>query len=163
MAWLPGGGYVIAAKKSKSAQALYVWKPEERYLRPLSSEGLRFPVFCDPRVERCLARIDREPWKLYAIDGSQPINVKGIASTDTPLNFTADGRSLWVAEEAETGAVRVSRVDWSSSKREFWKEIRPPQSTRTRPDMVAMTPDGQSYVYPWLELRSELYHVEGLR
>jgi len=168
VAWLPDGdGYVITAvEKGKpwgqARSRLYVWKPAARLLRPLSAEGLTHPIRCDPKVERCLLRPAGGTWKLYPVDGSAPVEAKGIRQGDHPLNFTEDGRGIWVAEQGEAGSAVVSRVDWAGGKRERWKEIQAPQGARVRHDTIAITPDGRSYVYIWVEARSELYQVEGL-
>jgi len=104
-------------------------------------------------------------WLLYPIDGradSSPLPIAGLAGEDAPVGWTADSRSLFVQGPEEDPAP-VFRVNWTSGKRELFREFRPADPTGIAASIVLVTPDGKAWVYSYLRRLSELYLVEGLK
>jgi len=100
---------------------------------------------------------------LFPTDGSSPVEAKGIGDQDTPLNFTMDGKAIFVAGPPVESMIQVMRVDLANGARTLWKEIRRTQGMQELAGEMAMTQDGRSYVYAYGEGSSELYLAEGLK
>ncbi|HWC66315.1 MAG TPA: WD40 repeat domain-containing serine/threonine protein kinase, partial [Thermoanaerobaculia bacterium] len=94
------------------------------------------------------------------------------AGKERPVLWSADGRSLFVGPQERPGAppaanaaFQVFRIDLATGNRELWHEFAPPDRAGL---MVAgynfaMTPDGRSYAYSYLNAPSDLYLVTGLK
>lgn len=99
----------------------------------------------------------------YSLAGGEPSEIKGLSSGEVPIQWSADGRSIYVHSPRQ-GPVKVYRLDMSTGQREFWKEIAPPSTTGIiffGP--ILITPDGKSYAYSYGLNQSDLYLVEGLK
>ena len=97
------------------------------------------------------------------MDGGEPRPISGIAEGEVPIQWTADGRSLYVRRWDEMPA-RVFRLDLETGRRELWKQIMPADHTGVvQIRGILPTPDGRAYAYSYLRVLSELYVVEGLK
>ena len=101
---------------------------------------------------------------LYPIDGeARP--ARGAAAGDTPQQWSADGRSLYVRQttNAFSAPVRLFRLNLETGERTPWKEMFPEDPAGVVITyQVRMTRDGRSYVYNYYRLLSDLYLVDGL-
>jgi hypothetical protein len=97
------------------------------------------------------------------VEGGSPIPIPGLEEGEVPIQWTADGNSIYAFRPAESPA-RVYLVDLSSGHRTFWKELPPfdPAGVSGILNMV-ITPDGKSYAYDYGQVLSDLYLVEGLK
>jgi hypothetical protein len=91
----------------------------------------------------------------------------GYRDGDVPLQWSADGRDLFV-READNLALRIFRLDLSTGARRFWKELVPPDPTvlidiGSDPGQIRLTPDGKSYAYTYWTFEGDLYLAEGLK
>jgi Tol biopolymer transport system component len=134
--------------------------------RPITSEGIE-GVLLSPDG-KLIAAIDRYGEQyLCPVDGGEPKAIDGYEENDSLLQWSADGRSLFLRAAGDE-VLRIYKLDLASGRRELWKELRPPDPTgligigesfgETR-----LTPDGRSYVYTSWTMTSELYIVEGLK
>ena len=100
---------------------------------------------------------------LYPLDGGEPRLLDDVPASMKVLQFTSDGRFLYVKEIVERTA-RVHRVETQSGQRELWKVITPPD-TAALEDIygIAISDDGESYYYSFVQKYSDLFLVEGLR
>ena len=100
---------------------------------------------------------------LYGLEGGQVRTVPGLSQEDWPLQWSADGRWLYV-RRFEGLPTKVYRVDLQTGRRELWREFLPADRAGvTGIDNVYLTPDGTSYVYCYQRSLSDLYLAEGLR
>ena len=102
--------------------------------------------------------------KIYPVDGSAAQRISGVEPEDVPIQWSADGKSLYVTRRGELPA-RIERLDLATGKKEFWKELMPAdRAGLIRIDSVFVTPDGKSYAYTASRgLASDLYLVSGLK
>jgi hypothetical protein len=99
---------------------------------------------------------------LCPLDGGEPRPISGLTPGDLPVQWTADGASLYVFRRGEIPA-KVFLCDVATGQKRPWKEIRPPDPLARGLAKVLVTPDGRAYVYQSDRFTSELYVVEGLR
>ena len=125
--------------------------PEKyRGLGPITVDGKSF-----------LVRGPDERAYLYSVGGGEPTPVPGIEDGDFPLQWTADGRGLYVQRSGGPGA-RIERLDLATGRSEPWKEILPADSAGVvRVSSVLVSPDGTFYAYAYSRVLSNLFLVEG--
>jgi Tol biopolymer transport system component len=98
---------------------------------------------------------------LQPTDGGEARAIPGLSDpSDRALQWTADGRSLYVYSPRESRS-KVWLVDVETGRKNLWKEI--PIDEELSGVQMRVTPDGQTWVYSGQKLLSELYVVEGLR
>jgi hypothetical protein len=100
---------------------------------------------------------------LYPVEGGSAIPIPGLEEGEIPVQWTPDGRSLYVYRPVQEIA-RVSLINLSSGGRTAWKELKPfDPAGSSMVFQVSITPDGKSYVYSYGQMLSDLFLVEGLR
>ncbi len=99
------------------------------------------------------------------MDKGEPSLLPGQLDGETPIEWSADGRSIYVYRfDSGDRSVKVYRVRVETGERELWKEIVPPDPAGIEfIGPILMTPDASSYVYTYQRRSSDLYVVEGLR
>ena len=96
------------------------------------------------------------------VEGGEMHPLSGIVDQDVPIQWSADGKSLFLAQYGNPA--RLFRFDIASGKREPWKELTPADPSGVGGiGPVHITPDGKSYVYSLYRDLSDLYLVEGLK
>ncbi|HYB52354.1 MAG TPA: hypothetical protein VEG84_00670, partial [Thermoanaerobaculia bacterium] len=116
---------------------------------PLSPDGKWIAAF---GPDRKLALYPAEPGEPHLLPGANP--------EDSPLRWTADGRSLYVFRHVPA---QVDLIDVATGRRTPWKEFRPPDPAGVlQIAPVVIGPDGASYVYSYRRLLDELYVATGL-
>ena len=100
---------------------------------------------------------------LYPLDGGEPRTLDNVPSTMTVIQFTPDGRALYVKERVGR-SVRIHRVELETGRRELWKTIAPSDPTGLDEIYaIQISDDGESYYYTFMRKYSDLLIVEGLR
>jgi len=109
--------------------------------------------------EQFIAAVDTESrvW-IEPLGGEQAAEVKGIDRGEFPVNWSGDGKSLFIAR-TEHLPVKIYRLEIASGKRELVQELSPRDPAGVFPDicMVNATPDGKVFVYSYFRLQSDLY------
>jgi eukaryotic-like serine/threonine-protein kinase len=167
-AFSPDGRRVyFAARDSADLRRTYVQDVDGGEPRPVTPDGF-VGVLMAPDG-RTLATIDRYgEYYLYPVDGSsEPRPIPGYIDGDVLLQWSADGRSLFI-REAGNLVLRIHRLDIATGDRRFWKELVPPDPTvltdiGSDPGQVRIAADGRSYAYTYWTFEGELYLAEGLK
>lgn len=100
---------------------------------------------------------------LYPFNGGEPKMVATLKKGDALLNWTSDGRAVFVGHGDKLPVV-IERVDLTTGQRTVWREITPPD-----PSGIAglintiITQDGKSYVYTFRRVLSDLYRISRLQ
>ncbi len=105
-------------------------------------------------------------WRLQPLANGEPRPVPGLAAGDQPLQWSRDGRFLYVADRSEgrTSSQKVYRVELATGSRVHWKALGPSDSVGVDDiQRVVMTPDAGAYCYSYLRRLGDLLLVEGLR
>jgi len=100
--------------------------------------------------------------RLYLLDGGASEPVPGVTAGDHILQWTDDGRALFVGHRA--GPVwQVRRLDLRTGRATPWTEIAPRMTAGLRLSFVYLTPNGRFWAHSYSRLLSDLYVVEGIR
>ena len=100
---------------------------------------------------------------LYPIAGGDPRPIPGLATGEEPIEWTADGHSLYIYRPGELPA-KVYRLDLATGARTLWRQLMPSDPAGVeRIGPIRMTPDGKTYVYGYHRTLADLYLVEGLK
>jgi hypothetical protein len=104
---------------------------------------------------------DRRP-TIYPVDGGDARPIAGLAPEDAPIQWSADGGTLYVTRFGEL-PLSIYRFHLKTGKKELWKEIMPAdRAGLIRIESVAVPPDGKSYAYSYNRVTaSDLYLVSG--
>jgi hypothetical protein len=169
--WFPDGRRVLfLANEAGGAAQLFVQYVAEKGPRPLAPPGVTAyrhrPI--TPDGGHVLALVPGAPAARFVLwpvdDEGAPADVPGLAGTDQPLQWTADGRALFVRRAGPVLPVRIDRLEVATGKRTPWRELQPADTAGVgRIGDVVITPDGASYAYNCHRSLSDLYVAEGLR
>jgi hypothetical protein len=103
-------------------------------------------------------------WSLYPVEGGKPLPIAGRSSEDRIIQWTADGRSLFLYQDAEPNKIWL--LDVATGQRRLCKEValEPPEpASNPGLNAILLTPDGESYVYSWGGWLADLYVLDGLK
>jgi serine/threonine protein kinase/Tol biopolymer transport system component len=98
----------------------------------------------------------------YPIEGGEPRAVPGLKPGDRPIEWSADGRSLFVARSESTPA-RLYVINLRTGERRLWKSFTPPDPAGVATVDPLVTPDGKSYFYNYPRVLTELYVMDGVK
>jgi len=111
-----------------------------------------------------MAAVDLEhQFWLYPVDGGQSRALFGIEPGEVPIQWSADGKHLFVAT-IESIPVKIYRTDVSTGRRQFVSKVAPNDLAGLSGFLtVHITPDAKSYVYSDYRILSDLYLASGLK
>ena len=160
-----GKHFVFSGNEPGKGVRLYIQSVNGGNPTPISPEGAHATAFYPSRDGREVLGLgpDQRAY-LYPIGGNEkPMLVSGLQPGEQPINFTADGRSIYVYRPGEIPA-KVSILEIATGKRIPWKQLMPsdPAGVETI-GPVLITPDGKACVYGYHRTLSDLYLVEGLK
>jgi WD40 repeat protein len=166
-AWFPDSRRaVVGGAMGNGGYRLHVLDTLDETAKPISPEniwsgGLRsFAVSPDGRFVAGMSA--QGTIVLYPVDGGAAMPVPGAEAGEIPIQFSADGASLFVYRPTALPA-RVHRLTLATGTRELWRELTaadPAGVYKISP--VAITPDGSAYAYTALRVLNELYLTEGV-
>jgi Tol biopolymer transport system component len=167
-AWSRDGRRIFfAGRESAAVRRTYVQDVDGGDPRPVTPEG--FVGLAMSPDGQTMATVDRYgEFYLCSLDKpTEPRPLAGYKDGDVPLQWSTDGRRLFVREGGNL-TLRIFALDLSSGAREFWKELAPRDPAvlidiGTDPGQVRLTPDGKSYAYTYWTFEGELYVAQGLR
>jgi eukaryotic-like serine/threonine-protein kinase len=164
-----GKRIAFTAGEAGRGRRLYVQAISGGPPAPISPEGIRgsaeglgvSPVSPDGRLVAAWSPDGK--LHLYPTSPGDSLPVAGVAEGEFPIQWSPDGKSLYVKGPGELPA-RVFRVNPFSGERELWKQLAPPDPTGVvAVQGVVMTPDATAYAYTYARILSELDVVEGLK
>jgi Tol biopolymer transport system component len=167
-AWLPDSRRaVLAGVVGKEGLRLHIVDTLDEKTTPLSPEGIwnsgsrTFVVSPDGRFVAGMSK--DETIVIYAIDGSPATPVPSAEKGEVPVQWSADGTSLFVYRPTSLPA-RVFRITLATGVREPWNAFMPADPAGVyKISPVVITPDASGYAYTASRVLSDLYAVEGLR
>jgi serine/threonine protein kinase/Tol biopolymer transport system component len=166
--WSPDRRHIFfAGREASDVRRTYLQDLEGGEPKPVTQDGyVGMALSPDGRT---LVTVDRYgEYYLCAVDGGVGVRVlPGYIDGDIPLQWSADGRFLFVRETGNL-TLRIHRLNISTGTRELWKELVPPDRSvlmdiGSDPGQVRITPDGKSYAYTYWTFDGELYIAQGLK
>jgi Tol biopolymer transport system component len=159
--FLPGGKEVVfTGSESGHGARLYVRDFAGGKPRAVTPEGYGGGLVSPDGKWSTVRGPDRKRY-LYPLAGGEPIPLSALDPEDTPLQFSADGRFLYVSRVTEAPA-QVYRMEIATGRRELWKTLMPSDAAGVSAINPLLTPDGSAYVYNYTRVLSDLYLVEGV-
>jgi eukaryotic-like serine/threonine-protein kinase len=162
-AWLPDGkAIVFDANEAGHDYRIYLQDVDSGTPKPVTPEGTKLGLVF-PDSKQVLGVDSQRKWWTYPVAGGEPRPVLGVQATERPIQWSSDGRSLYVAKFGEA-VLKVYKLDLLSQQRQLWKEISPighPGLLGVGP--IYITADGKAWAYSYAEDLSDLYLVEGLK
>jgi serine/threonine protein kinase/dipeptidyl aminopeptidase/acylaminoacyl peptidase len=163
--WLPDSqGIVFTAKQEGHGARVFVQKSINGSATPVSPEGIDPLVIALAPDGSQVAGVgpDGKAY-LYSLTGGPTKPVSGFLPSEQPIEWSADGKSLYVYQPGEFPA-KVYQVDLSTGKRTLWRTLAPADPAGvSQIGPIVMTPNGSSYIYGYHRTLSDLYLVEGLK
>ena len=168
VAWSPDGRRIFfAGREAADVRHTYVQDVGGGDPRRITEEGF-VGMLLSPDG-RTIATVDRYgEYYLSSVDErTEPRPLAGYLDGDVLLQWSADGRFLFVREEGNL-VLRIHKLDLSAGTRQFWKEFVPPNPTvvtdiGSDPGQVRITPDGKAYAYTYWTFEGELYLAQKLK
>jgi len=152
---------VLGSEPGKGSR-IYVVDSSGGKARPVTPEGVTGGAALSPDGQRAVFNDADHRAVIYPIDGGQPRPIPGLSPGDMPIQWSADGGSLYVTREGEIPAT-IYRYALSDGKKTLWKELVPAERAGlVRIENVYVTPDGGHYAYSFNRVTdSDLFVVTG--
>jgi Tol biopolymer transport system component/predicted Ser/Thr protein kinase len=163
--WFPDGKrFCFAGNEPGRGVRLYTQDVSGGKPTPISPEGIDAQSFAvSPDGQSVIGIGPDQKGYLFSASGGEPRVVNGIEPGDTPINWSQDGRSIYLYQTGEVPA-KVYRLELATGKKTVWKQIAPLDPTGVSTiGPILITPDGKSYVYGFHRTVGDLYLVEGLK
>jgi len=166
-AWSPDGRRIFfAGQESAERKHTFVQDVEGGDARPITPEGL-VGTLLSPDGQLLVAFDRYGEYYLCPVGAGEPRVLEGYEDGDVVLQWTSDGRALFV-RKAGNLELRIYKLDLASGRREPWKDLAPPDPAAlidvgSDPGQVRLTRDERSYAYSYWTFVGELYLAEGLR
>jgi serine/threonine protein kinase/Tol biopolymer transport system component len=158
---------VVAGVVGKGGYRLYAIDTLDETARPISPEGIwsagtrAFALAPNGRLVAGMTQDQRIA--IYSLTGEPPVSMPGVEPGEIPVQWSADGNSLFVYRPTTVPA-RVFRVTIATGARELWREFLPGDRAGVyKISPVLITPDGTQYAYNAVRALSDLYVVEGVK
>lgn len=162
--WLPDSKHVVfVARVPGGKSRLYLQAIDGSPATQLGSEGtMTGPVLCSPDGKFAAVKDPKQTW-LIPLDGGQPRQIPGTGPEDFGVQWSQDGRALFMAGPLSMHA-RLFRVDIASGKREVVKQFTPADTAGVQGiGPIQVTPDLRYYSYGFGRYLTDMYSVEGLK
>jgi hypothetical protein len=170
--WMPDGVQVLVVAKEPSGRSVasvmsFEGGPARIVGNPLDlregsgSNRALSPVSPDGRF--VAAAVASGQIVIVPLDGGEARPLPGTGPNDVPVQWTPDGRQLFVLDVGRLPA-KVYKTDLATGRRVIWREIQPADRVGVSGVSTALvTPDGATCTYSYMQFRSDLYVVRGLR
>lgn len=165
--FLPDGSrFLIAGTQPNRGTQIFEVSLEGGVAKPVTPEGIGFGYRSggiSPDGKTLAAIGPDRTVHVYPLNGEEPWRAAGTEPGDIPVQWSEDGRSLYVYRSSDL-PTRVDRIDLESGTRALLHELAPGDPAGVfNIDLLHMTRSGEYYAYSYRRLLSTLYLVEGLR
>jgi WD40 repeat protein len=161
MSFLPDGKQLLAsgveAGHGKRDYLISLAKGDSKPVTPEGTFGLE--VSQDGKNAAVLGPDGK--WSVWALDGSGARAIPGLDSKFDVINWSSDGKSLYVVPTEGDRRGSVSKVDLATGKINPWRILG--QDTGDRVALPFVTPDGSGYAYMHISAIGNAYLVTGLQ
>lgn len=163
--WFPDGKRIVfSGDEPGHGLRLYVQDISGGQPHAISPEGVNSSLFAVSPDGKFVSGVGPDgKVYLYPAEGGEPRAVPGLEEGEVPINWTGDGRSLFVYRLGEIPA-KVYRLDLATGRKQLFKPLVPPDTSGvTEITGIMITPDGRGYVYEYARTLSDLYLVKDVK
>jgi eukaryotic-like serine/threonine-protein kinase len=172
--FLPNGeGVVFGGAEPGHDRRIYVQDLKGGLPQAISPDGVRTFAVTTPDSRFVIGSM-KGRHLLFPVDGGAPRPLPFLSPEDSPLQWTSDGRSLYVvraspwadttAEIYQTMQAHIDKVDTVTGTRVPWKTITPADPVGLEAvNEVFINPEGTAYCYGYLRTLSDLYVIDGVK
>lgn len=160
--WTPDGKRAVIYSKPKAEgfRLFALPLPDGGEAKAFTPEGIGWPSAISPDSRMVAAVSPDDRITLYPIDGGEAKVVESSRAGDRPIQFTEDGKALFVYQSGRV-SLSIDRIDLESGERKTWHPIEPADPAGILDVMpVYVTPDGKSYAYGYRRLLADLFVIE---
>jgi Tol biopolymer transport system component len=164
----PDGTRVIyEAAEPGGRERVYEQKIDGGAPRPLTGDGVNL-ILISPDGKAMMTRDEgAKDVNLVPLDANAGPAARAVSlqsTYETPIHWSADGRSVLVLVDANTRPFRVDRLDLATGHRELWKTFSPPGPLGAGGlEGIVLTEDEKAWVVGYQRLFSELLVADGLK
>jgi Tol biopolymer transport system component len=167
-AWLDSRRIVLTGRLGDGGPRVYVQEIPGGTPRPITPEGVTMSPKAAIRNDNWILARSGDEWRLYSIAGGEPQPVRVLTAQDVPVQWSDDGRVLYLVERVEgarSPGFNVFGLELATGRRVLWKKIAPsdPVGAEDQRERFALTPDAQSYCYSYVRRLGDLFVVRGLQ
>jgi Tol biopolymer transport system component len=162
--FMPDGKTILFTAAAKDGtKRLYVTDETGKTPRAVSEAGRPYSWVVSPDGKQIAVKDKAAGLKIYELDGGAPRAVAGFDQEDDPLQWSQDGRYLYVARTGDF-PVKVERFDLGTGRKEPWKTLVPQDLAGAYYlGPVGVTRDGNFWAYSVnRSLVDDLWQVTGL-
>lgn len=108
--------------------------------------------------------LHKELAALYPLEQGPAVPIAGILAGDQPIQWTADGRSVYIWREDAPGKIWL--LDLVNGKRRLFKELSPADAWVGHGgglENFFITPDGSSYAGTYSNFLADLFVLDGVK
>ena len=162
-AWLPGQNrVVVCGAEGERPFRLYVQSVDGKP-KPISPAGVIGPAAVSPDGRLAVGIDDARRIWLYPVDGGDAMPVPGIETSELPVQWSADGRALFLRPRGGALPLPITRYDLRSGKRRLMRTLTIAEPTGVlKIAHAVLTRDARTFVYGYMRTLSDLYLVSGL-
>ncbi len=161
--WFPGGDRILfTANEAGKASRTYAQDLAGGAAVAITPDGVR--GCCISPDGNAMVAMEGGKYFVYDIGRRESKAIPGIQPGERPMRWAGDGRRIFFRGDAPGGlGYKIYRIDAATGKREFLKEIGPPDPVGAQMLAAAIAPDGKSYAYSYQRDTANLYLVTGLK
>jgi hypothetical protein len=164
--WLPDGKHlVVAGPTPKTQSRLFLQGIDGTPPKPITPPGVEvvrwWTMPIAPDGSRVIARGPDGALGMWRTNGDGVVPLTGLAPGAVPIEFTEDGKGVFVGHQTSNGW-SVRRYDLGSGKETPWRDIIASDLAGMRLTQIYMTPSGRHYVHSYSRLLVDLYVAQGL-
>jgi serine/threonine protein kinase len=158
--FFPDGRHILFTGVEARADAAirsYVQDVNTGDVRPLTEE-MTVALRVSPDGKSVITLQPDRTYYVQLLNGGQASPIPGLESGDEPIQWSDDGRGVYVIGPGEF-ATKIYRVELADGSRREWKNIDPPNKVglvglELNPGGILITPDGKMSVYTyWILLQ----------
>jgi Tol biopolymer transport system component len=166
--WFPDGRRIlIVASDAEAIPRSYIQDTETGKLEPIADKGM-LAALPSPDGRRVLIGDPLGSHVVWPLDGGKPVPIDALSSDDRPIQWSPDGRFLYLRKSEGTNPVlNIERLNLATGQRQLWKVLAPGDpagliGVASGRGELAMTPDGKAYVFSYWKVMRSLFLSVGL-